>query len=274
MSFEAAMARAMNAQKQADNLHPFMTFFDFGRNILQDSRKRYKEALAEALKYPAEPWDPNAKFKKYSLIDADSYEAWQKEYLLADVPPQLLNNNAPEHRIDIPGTDIYYAHPVFPLGEGLSVAQGKRRGLIMFNRATQIAMMRTHRKNWQRADDVWMSFTPMEVFTLRPGTKKARGHTVVAGLGMGYQLIQVTRKKTVKKVTVVEIEQSLVDWVRPRIESKLGPCEVEWIVGDAKEVVPKLTADVALIDIFKSYGGNWFPHRCPNIPIIWSWGAA
>lgn len=274
MSFESCMARAMSAQKQVDNLHPFVTMTPFGAKIIKQCRETYKEALKEALSYEPEPWDPNAKFKKFSLIDAKSYEAWQAEYQLADVPKTKCNVNAPEHRIDIPGTDVYYARVIFPKGEGLSIAQGKRRGLIMFSRAVVVNMLRRHKRDWERRDDVWMSFTPMEVFTLRPGIKKARGHTVVAGLGMGYQLIQVTRKKTVKEVTVVEIDKDLVKWVKPRIKGKLGGCKVNWVVGDAKDVLPTLTADVALVDIFRDYGGNWFAPKCPNIKTIWVWGAA
>lgn len=274
MSFEAAMARAMSAQRRAEDLHPFITVTSFGQNILRDSRRDYKQALKEALSYPAQLWDPNTKFQKYMLINGDSYEAWQKEYQLENIKPDGVNKNAPDERIDIPGTEMYYAHMVFPKEEGLQIAQGNRCGLIMFDRPVFVMMIRQHKKSYQRSDPVWMSFTPMEVFTLRAGTRKARGHTIVAGLGMGYQLIQVTRKKTVKKVTVVEISKELVDWVRPRIEAKLGDCEIDWVVGNAKDVLPTLTADVALVDIFSSYGGNWFSPPCPNIKTIWCWGAA
>ena len=43
--------------------------------------------------------------------------------------------------------------------------------------------------------------------------------------------------------------------------------------------MPKLTADVALVDIFRGYGNNDCEHRglvhtCKNIKKIWSWGTA
>jgi len=51
------------------------------------------------------------------------------------------------------------------------------------------------------------------------------------------------------------------------------------IVGDAYEVLPTLSADVALVDIFPSYGGNeaammQLRKRCPKIKKMWGWGTA
>jgi hypothetical protein len=59
----------------------------------------------------------------------------------------------------------------------------------------------------------------------------------------------------------------------PKITPHLGQ-PVEIIVGDAYAVVPKMHADVALIDIFPDYGGNSFNVHCPNIAAIWCWGSS
>jgi len=135
--------------------------------------------------------------------------------------------------------------------------------------------------------------------TQRPGIRFAKGHTIVAGLGMGWALVEIMRKKTVKHVTLVEKSQSLVDWILPRVmdTAKLRYGEkwptLDVVVGDAYEVVPDMTADVAVVDIFDSYGSNDFiddvmtktrsrlprelrwKHElnvCPNIKRVWSWG--
>ena len=118
-----------------------------------------------------------------------------------------------------------------------------------------------------------MSLTPMEMVTLRGGIRFAKKHTVVAGLGLGHQLIEVSRKKSVKKITLVESSQELVDWLLPRIKTFMGDAKLKVVVGDAKKLVPKMTADVALIDIFRSYGSNDFV-ECPKIPRVWCWGSA
>jgi predicted RNA methylase len=137
-------------------------------------------------------------------------------------------------------------------------------------------------------EDPWMSITPMEMLTLRPGTKLAKGHTVVAGLGLGWQLAQVLAKRSVKKVTLVERSQELIDWVLPRVPG-IDACRdrLEIICGDARDVLANFAADVALIDIFPGYGSNEFfvtydnderfrggRSRPKNIPNVWCWGAS
>jgi hypothetical protein len=122
----------------------------------------------------------------------------------------------------------------------------------------------------------WMSLTPSEIFTLRRGTVHASGHVVIAGLGMGYQLIAASRRKQVKRITLVERDEELVAWLRPVLAPRLR-CPVKWVVGDAYEVMPKLTADVALVDIFPGFGdvrddAEDFFNSCPTIPRIWCWG--
>ena len=130
--------------------------------------------------------------------------------------------------------------------------------------------------------ELWMSLTPNEIMTLRPGTKLAKGHTVVTGLGMGWQLCEVLRKKTVKKVTLVEISQELHDWIGPRIKRMVTSDEWSKLtveIGDVHKVLPGVKADVALLDHFPGYGHNGFEaralmSRCPGIPKWWAWGSA
>lgn len=118
-----------------------------------------------------------------------------------------------------------------------------------------------------------MSLTPAEIMSMRSGLRVAKGHTIVAGLGLGHLLINVTKKTAVKKVTLVEISQDLVDWLFPRIKPYLE-MDVEIIVADANEVIPGLEADVALIDIYETYGNKEFlaPHQ--HINKVWVWGSA
>jgi spermidine synthase len=118
-----------------------------------------------------------------------------------------------------------------------------------------------------------MSLTPAELMSMRTGLRFANGHTIVAGLGLGHLLIEVTKKKSVKRVTLVEIDQELIAWLYPKIKPHLQQ-EVEIIVGDANKVIPGLEADAALIDIDSSYGNNRFlaPHQ--HIHKVWVWGSA
>lgn len=126
---------------------------------------------------------------------------------------------------------------------------------------------------------VWMSLTPIEMMTLRPGTVRAKGHTVITGLGLAHQLIDVSWRPDVTKITLVENNQHIIDLVLPEARRHMRPdVEFDLILGDANKVVPKLTADVALLDHYPEYGGNrklsnGILRNTKNIKDIWIWGA-
>jgi spermidine synthase len=88
----------------------------------------------------------------------------------------------------------------------------------------------------------------------------------------------VSKRLPVKRVVVVELDQELVDWILPVIQPHVRkPLEV--IVGDAYEIVPKLKADVALIDIFPGYGDGYrrvaeLAKKSPGIKTFWGWGTS
>ena len=108
---------------------------------------------------------------------------------------------------------------------------GARRGEVAFDGDVLIPAL--HERDARYADgspwqarnlwgsSPWMSHTPMEVFSLRGGTRRAKGSVVVAGLGLGQQLIDVSQRAAVKQLTLVECSQELVDWIMPRISATL-----------------------------------------------------
>ena len=85
-------------------------------------------------------------------------------------------------------------------------------------------------------------------------------------------------RATGHRAAPVERDAELVTWLLPAIRARLSPaaaakpCDV--VVGDAREVLPTLTADVALVDIFPHYGRNHLRTPCPGIRKVWCWGAA
>jgi hypothetical protein len=158
---------------------------------------------------------------------------------------------------------------------------GREVGTVVFDTDVPIPALYQRREpddagtgEWNETP--WMSITPAEIMTLRPGTRLAKGRVVIAGLGLGHQLIEVTKRLQVKRVTVVELDAELVDWILPAIRPHLRK-PVEVIVGDAYAVLPTLRADVALIDIFPGYGDGHrrvaeLARRCPGIKTMWGWG--
>lgn len=71
---------------------------------------------------------------------------------------------------------------------------------------------------------VWMSVTPNEVYTMKQPIKNAKGKVLTLGCGMGYFAYMVSLKETVESVTIIEIEQSVIDlfenFILPQFENK------------------------------------------------------
>ncbi len=126
---------------------------------------------------------------------------------------------------------------------------------------------------------VWMSQTPFEVLSQIPVLDFVKDTVVVVGLGLGWQLVQVANDPKVTAVILVEQNQELVDWILPRLCPMLPKDKpVRVVVGDARQVLPTLTADFALLDIWPTYGDvedETFElmATAPAITYWWAWGA-
>lgn len=236
------------------------------------NKKWVEDRLAKAVPYvDGMTWEKNLNLK------ADTWES----YRLFDTPAVDFANFMPDAVNKIvnetssfessPSGEFVYLNSICPRGVYLDTVYSNRTGNVIFDGPVTCAGLyqKTCNDTFRRP---WMSITPSEVFSLRGGTKLAKGHTVIAGLGLGFQLIKAAERKQVEKITLVERSQELVDWLVPVVKAKMRPgVELDVIVGNAYQVVPKLTADVALIDIYPRYGGNEF-YRCPSIPKVWIWG--
>jgi len=226
------------------------------------------------------PWD-KCKWDKLVGLDVPSFEAsvvnplvWQD--VLPWENPEKDVGDAPEGRYVDFGV-WRYCVKVLPARSRLSCLQGSRQGIVVTNAPLKIPGIwrRMYGQRTERSFErnPWMSLTPNEVWTLRPGVRAAKGRVAVAGLGLGWQLVQIMQKRSVTSVVLVEKDEQLVAEVLPRIRHLMGNKPLEVITGDARKLVPEMIADVAVTDIDDSYGGNTFP-RCPNIGRVWVWGAA
>jgi len=225
----------------------------------------------------AEPleYTPKFRFSKQMYFRADSYT----NYSLFDVEP-CSNLRDHSNSIYSPNGNFLYREVVLPARGKLGCSSGKRQGEVCFD--DDVLISQVHEVGPNGKTKLWMSHTPNEVMTLRPGTRVARGHVVIGGLGLGYQLLEVAKKKNVKKITLIEHSQEMVDWILPEVTKKLSRdvC-LEVIVGSVFDELPKLTADVALVDVWESMSGcqGFHPDSAyhlrkstPNIPKIWCWG--
>jgi hypothetical protein len=217
-------------------------------------------------------WSMDIKWQPRLVVKASS---WPTYDLFPDLPvlPAGTSNTAVEAMVKglAPELDQYaarspsgrfvYAKRILPRGHSLSINRANSDGTVKFDGDVVIPIVferryvRDDQGNVVRERDpvLWMSHTPFEIFTLRDGVKKSKGHTVVAGLGLGWQLAQIASRKKVSGVTLVEFSQELVDWILPRIVPLLPQSKVEVRVGDAYRVLPTLEADVAIVDIWPTY---------------------
>ena len=217
-------------------------------------------------------WSPKIKWATSLVIRGESYK-----------PPSLFEVKPTKHKLPqvsladgealvSPCGNWMYREIVLPEWGKLLTLSGSKQGDVMFDGDVLIPIInRKYLRHDAWKEEPWMSLTPMELITMRTGVRHARGRVVVAGLGMGHQLQEVCKKRTVKEVVLVERDQGIIDWITPQLDTR-GKL-VKIICGDAYKEVPKLTADTALIDIFDGYGNNTFS-RCQNINNVWIWGSA
>lgn len=228
------------------------------------------------------PWSPAVKWEPKLNFHGDSYQVLElfPGVVASDADVDLLQ---PGQFVDSPGGRFRYCVRLHRAGRPLLTWWGPEVGTVIFDSDVIIPALYQAREpddpapgRWNEAP--WMSLTPAEIMTLRPGTRLAKGKVVIAGLGLGHQLIEVSKRLQVKRIVVVELDQELVDWILPAIRPHVRkPLEV--IVGDAYDVIPKLTADVALIDIFPGYGDGFrrvaeLAKQSPGIKKFWGWGTS
>lgn len=82
---------------------------------------------------------------------------------------------------------------------------------------------------------VWMSDTPMERNTNKLFMDKAHGDVLVYGLGIGLILFPLLEDPEISSITVVEIDQRMIDFVSPLIKKHDTFNKLTVIHGDAFE---------------------------------------
>lgn len=218
------------------------------------------------------PWSPELN------LTAASFRVWELFSGLPalDTPVDELPRGT---FVDAPDGSFRYCVRLHRRGQPLQTFFRDQVGTAIFDGDVAIpALYERDPRTGRFGPHPWMSLTPSEIMTLREGTALARGHVVVAGLGLGHQLREVARRLQVRKITLVERSATLVDWLLPVLRPAIRkPLTV--VVGDAFEVMPRLRADIALVDIYPAYGGNRRATRalartCPKIRRFWGWGDA
>lgn len=111
----------------------------------------------------------------------------------------------------------------------------------------------------KRGDTVWMSLSPMERESQMLHVKAARGHVVIAGLGMGWLVANVARKPEVERVTVLELNPEVVELFGRILPAYEGQEKVTIRQGNALAAVPAFLSspvDLLAADIWPKLGAE------------------
>ena len=71
-------------------------------------------------------------------------------------------------------------------------------------------------------DRIWMTVTPLEINTMRPAIAAAHGKVLAYGLGLGYFAYMAALKPEVDSVTVVELNETIIELFRKYILPQFG----------------------------------------------------
>lgn len=210
-------------------------------------------------------------------------ESYDPENPLDEVFPEVKTAKLFKGEVFDPTGDLSYSRTLLPRGVGLEVTPGADLDLwhsgaeVYFTKDIGIPVLRyastRHPSGW----DVWMSLTPNEIWSQRSGIQQATGHVVMGGLGMGWLLRQIAKKKSVTNITVVEKDQRILDWFGMKV-CAATPKVREVICGDIYDVAGKFDFKTTkfLLDIWPSSSGAEFDKQLRELRAqgarVWAWG--
>lgn len=250
---------------------------DFARRVVE-SEEAGRRAVYERHKGEAVTWDEDrTRFAKRLIVDGASYRPYQL-FDVATIEGTTLVTvpKAEAKRATAPCGRFHYVQQRLPAGVGIELAQGNRRGWVWFTTDVVIPVLVEGVPGGK--SETWMSLTPMEVLTQRRGVQRATGTVLIGGLGLGWLVRRVCAKPSVKRVIVVEREQSLLDWIGPRLRGlfpEVAAKVTDWIAGDVYDHLGKHGDETRhLLDIWKSYGGcdGKFDRAKKTVRHLWGWG--
>lgn len=82
---------------------------------------------------------------------------------------------------------------------------------------TYVSLTCKHPDMFGMSQTVMMSDTPMEKFTNQAFLNYAKGRILIAGLGIGMLPASLSKKEDVESITIIELNQEVIDLVEPLI---------------------------------------------------------
>lgn len=196
-------------------------------------------------------------------FSAESFKKWQDTIF-----PGTSNG---EYRTEIGNgyvLDTKCLPKIYSFSRGLDMPRG---GVVKFDDDVHIIRL-------TQKFHLWMSLTPMEVYTQRSGVRRAKGRVLICGLGMGWMARRVLDREKVTSVTIVERDEHVLNYFGGLLVNDFGS-KVRLIHGDAYEIGnpghPEYNYDMALWDIWESPDGHKYDETYKGYRFkapTWHWG--
>lgn len=242
-----------------------------------------------------ELWSEDIKWRRDLEIDAASFNRWSSSVLspITDgVMPLSLDQAYADGKLI--GKDLRFALVKFPRGWPVC----RRSGFLSLDEKAPFVKNRLATVYGSQLGTCWftdevvfpylscaprtavMSLTPFELFTCRPGIRKAKGNVFMAGLGLGFMAHRILQKKTVTRLTIVEKDFDVIRVFGSRLEQLYGYKRLKVIHDDFYEYAKgkgKLkNYDSIIMDIWMKF---WDARRdqkakelTKDYPCVWVWG--
>lgn len=249
-----------------------------------------RESRARRVMRRAVPW-PEAKPPKGRRdigIIAESFEIENPMDLVFPDAPIIKTAEEEDKALYSGSKKLRYSKKIFPMLHGLPVTDAPDmwhdHGRAFF---TGDVIMPTLEKREDSSNGSlrewkpWMSLTPNEVWTQRSGIRAATKRVVMGGLGMGYLLDQIARKKTVKDICVIENDAELISWYGQDLCYKLEEkheIQIDILHDDIWRLARDFDKETRfLIDIWDSSSGALFDRELQKLRSegykVWAWGS-
>ena len=234
---------------------------------------------------PGVPFTEDFKYKYGDLLNfnAASHHEWQEGLFPGTTDPKYDVSVGNGYRFQVkvlPTVCPRYVGGFLPIQMGHERARLRMPGEGAVSYDNPVSFIRLiHTKGENRKPTIWMSLTPMEIYTQRSGVKRAKGKVLILGLGMGWLARRVLERKQVQHVTVVERDEHILRHFGEALGKDFGD-QVTLVQGDAYELGdPRVNkdydADIALWDIWNGYSDAGWDSRYREIQKLvpcWQWG--
>lgn len=247
------------------------------------ARKR-AESRARYVMEKAVPW-PEAKPPKGRRdigIIAETYEIENPMDLVFPDAPVIETGKGEDDCLYSGNRTLRYSKKIFPKLNGLPVTSAPDMwhdfGRAFFTDDVVLPTLEQLKgEKWKP----WMSLTPAEIWTQRSGIRAATKKVVIGGLGMGWLLDQVARKKTVVDICVVEKDAELLSWFGEKLCQKLEAkheVTIDVLHDDIWRLARGFDKETRfLIDIWESHGDAQFDRNLEKLRgdgyRVWAWGS-